>query len=276
MPPPVQNDPHLFEALISIPGHPEGSGALVGVLRSEPAQPLVETLRGGFEGLVITTGDFPPPALQELGPLGRRDAGPDALLAAAAALRTRVNSAVGVAGPLPGGGFLVEVTRIQPSTVLTPGQVGEALGLDPEFIADTGRLPELVRVGAPVLVVPVEDRESVEETLPQTEPLGRLVPGEPPEWVALVIAGPEGNPLPDPLPVTVFRAGSWPRPVAASATAAAAVAGLDEILAPGVPHNLLFTPARTETDADTPLPAMTVTRTAHGVLTVQAGARRLY
>jgi hypothetical protein len=259
-----QEKGNRLAVLVAIPGQPDGS--------------LVLVLSGGadadFGGVLDTVALVPedgsPRPVREPDPGGTRDAGPDALLAAAVALRTRVESATGFAEPRPGGGYRVELAAEPVPVKQSPGAVGAALGLDPEFIADTGRLPALVVLGPRVLVVPVEDRASVEEAQPDAEALARL--GQP-DLVAVVVVGPEGAALPDPLPLTVFRAGAWPRPVAASAAAALAAGAMDGVLEPGAKRELLFAPARAGNESD--LPRMTVERGVPGTVGLFAYARRV-
>ncbi len=263
-----------IESLVAIPGEPDGAGGLALVLRGTPPPRTATALRDGFGVLVIVPEDGAARPIREVGPAGERDAGPDALLAAAATLRTRVDSPLGTAEPLPGGGYRVEVPSVLAPATLTPGVVGAALGLDPEFIADTGRLPAIVRLAGPVLVVPVEDRESVEEVRPDPAVLARIAPGVDIELVVLVVCGPEGQPLPEPLPLTVLRGGAWPRPQLASATAAIAVAALDGLVAPARGTDVLFTPAH-EASGELELPSIRVVRSTGTSIEVLCGARRL-
>lgn len=255
-------------ALVAIPGQPEGSLVLVLSASEHPAFAAM------LDGVVLVPEDGGSGPIREFGADGVRDAGPDGLIAAAAALRTRTESSRGAAEPLPGGGYRAEIGTFPGPLAQTPGVVGAALGLDPEFLADTGRLPALVDLGPRVLVVPVEDRASVEEARPDAEAIARL--GRP-DLVVLVVAGPRGSELPEPLPLTVFRAGAWPRPVVASASGALAVAVLDGFGA-ATRREVVFAPACASSRTDEPgvvAPQMTLERTVSGAMSLVSAARRL-
>ncbi len=271
----AQPDDARLEALIAIPGEDAG-GVLALVVRGEPSARLASALRHGIDTLCVVPAGGAPRPIREAAGRELAEAGPDALVAAAAALRARASSALGSAEPLPGGGYAAETAAAPVAEPLTPGLVGAALALDPEFIADTGRAPLMVHIGTDVMVVPVEDRECVEEARPAPDVLRRVAPGRDPALIVLVVTGPRGTPLPDPVPATVFRGGDWPRPLAASVSGATAIGALEGVLGETARRVVVFTPAREGAGASpATLPTMTIERTGTGAVRVTTAARRL-